>query len=50
MVGRMCGLGTSLDREMWIREYGRVANMADPFGDGFDLIEFSGPGHDNLTG
>jgi len=22
--------------------------MADPFGNGFDLIEFSGPGYDNV--
>jgi len=27
----------SLDREIQIREYGRMANMADPFGNGFDL-------------
>jgi hypothetical protein len=39
-----------LDCEIQIREYGRIANMADPFGDGFDLIEFSRPGHDNLKG
>jgi len=48
MVARLCGLGASLDREIQIREYGRMANMADPFGNGFDLIEFSGPGYDNL--
>ena len=48
MVGRLCNLGASLDREIQIREYGRIANMADPFGNGFDLIEFSGPGYDNL--
>jgi len=28
------------------KEYGRIAYMADPFGNGFDLIEFSGPGYD----
>ena len=48
MAARLCGLGASLDREVQIREYGRLANMADPFGNGFDLIEFSGPGYDNL--
>jgi hypothetical protein len=47
MVARLCGLGATLDREIQIREYGRMANMADPFGNGFDLIEFSGPGYDN---
>ena len=44
MVGRLCGLGAMLDREIQMREYGRMANMADPFGNGFDLIEFSGAG------
>jgi hypothetical protein len=45
IVGRLCGLGASLDREMQICEYRRMAKMADPFGNGFDLIEFSGPGY-----
>jgi predicted enzyme related to lactoylglutathione lyase len=48
MVARLCGLGASLDREVQSREYGRMANMSDPFGNGFDLIEFSGPGYDNV--
>lgn len=48
VVGRLCGLGGTLDREIQIREYGRIGNMADPFGNGFDLIEFSGPGYDNV--
>jgi hypothetical protein len=45
---RLRGLGATLDREIQIREYGRMANMGDPFGNGFDLIEFSGPGYDNI--
>jgi len=48
-VARLIGLGGSLDRAIQVREYGRMANMADPFGNGFDLIEFSGPGYDNLS-
>jgi predicted enzyme related to lactoylglutathione lyase len=48
VVGRLCGLGATLDREIQIREYGRIANMADPFGNGFDLIEFSGAGYDKV--
>jgi predicted enzyme related to lactoylglutathione lyase len=48
VVGRLCGFGASLDREIQIREYGRMANMADPFGNGFDLIECSGPGYHNV--
>jgi predicted enzyme related to lactoylglutathione lyase len=49
-VERLCRLGATLDREIQVREYGRMANMADPFGSGFDLIEFSGPGYDNVNG
>jgi predicted enzyme related to lactoylglutathione lyase len=49
-VARLCRLGATLDREIQIREYGRMANMADPFGNGFDLIEFSGPEYDNVNG
>ena len=32
-----------------LREYGRMANLADPFGNGFDLIEFSGSGYDGVS-
>ena len=49
MVSRLRGLGGSLDREIKEREYGRIANMADPFGNGFDLIEFSGSGYDGIA-
>lgn len=47
-VDRLIALGGTLDRDIAQREYGRIANMADPFGNGLDLIEFSGPGYDNL--
>jgi hypothetical protein len=30
-------------------KYGRIANMADPFRNGFDLIEFSGSGYDAVS-
>jgi len=46
---RLVALGASLDRPIQPREYGRMANMADPFGNGFDLIEFSGAGYDDLA-
>ena len=49
-VARLTALGASLDRAIQIREYGRMANMADPFGNGFDLIEFSGSGYDAISG
>ena len=49
MVAQLISLGASLDRDIKIREYGRIANMADPFGNGFDLIEFTGPGYDAVS-
>lgn len=48
-VARLSALGGSLDRGIKDREYGRIANMADPFGNGFDLIGFSGPGYDAVS-
>jgi len=48
-VSRLIALGGSLDRDVKLREYGRIANMADPFGNGFDLIEFSGSGYDAVA-
>ena len=47
-VARALELGASLDRDVQNREYGRIANMADPFGNGFDLIEFAFGGYDGL--
>jgi predicted enzyme related to lactoylglutathione lyase len=48
-VSRLIAIGGSLDREVKTREYGRIANMADPFGNGFDLIQFSGSGYDGVS-
>jgi predicted enzyme related to lactoylglutathione lyase len=48
-VARLTGLGATLDREIQQADYGRMANMADPFGNGFDLIEFSGSGYDGVS-
>jgi len=48
-VARLLALGGSLDLEIRAREYGRIANMADPFGNGFDLIEFAGAGYDAVS-
>ena len=46
---RLVATGGTLDREVKRREYGRIANMADPFGNGFDLIEFAGAGYDAVS-
>jgi predicted enzyme related to lactoylglutathione lyase len=48
-VARLTVFGATLDRDIQEREYGRMANMADPFGNGFDLIEFSGSGYDAVS-
>jgi len=48
-VARLTGLGATLDRAIQNADYGRMANMADPFGNGVDLIEFSGSGYDAVS-
>jgi predicted enzyme related to lactoylglutathione lyase len=48
-VARLMGFGATLDRPVQNAEYGRMANLADPFGNGFDLIEFSGSGYDAVS-
>ena len=47
-VARALELGASLERGVQNREYGRIANMADPFGNGFGPIEFVLDGYDRL--
>jgi predicted enzyme related to lactoylglutathione lyase len=48
-VRRLTGLDARLDRAVQQREYGRMANIADPFGNRFDLIEFAGAGYDGVS-
>lgn len=36
---------TQVRREKW----GKIAGFADPFGHGFDIIEFTGRGYDEIT-
>ncbi|MCI0557260.1 MAG: hypothetical protein MN733_02105, partial [Nitrososphaera sp.] len=40
--------GASLEGDIQVREWGRMANMADPFGNGFDLIELGPDGYEKL--
>ena len=42
------GAGAVLDRPLQTREWGRMANMTDPFGNSFDLIEFAPGGYENI--
>ena len=41
--------GAVLDRPLQEREWGRMANMTDPFSNSFDLIEFAPGGYDNIV-
>ena len=47
-VQRLVGLGATLERPVQERRWGRMANLADPFGHGFDLLQFRGRGYDEL--
>jgi catechol 2,3-dioxygenase-like lactoylglutathione lyase family enzyme len=48
VVNKLISLGATLERPIQQRRWGRMANMADPFGHGFDLLEFTGRGYDEL--
>jgi predicted enzyme related to lactoylglutathione lyase len=45
---RALQVGAVLEREVQRAAWGRMANLADPFGHGVCLIEFSGRGYDEL--
>ena len=47
-VQKLVSTGAALERPIQERRWGRMANMADPFGHGFDLLEFKGRGYDEL--
>ena len=48
-IERAQAAGVLLDREVQTRKYGRLANLADPFGNGFCLLEMRGRGYDELV-
>jgi predicted enzyme related to lactoylglutathione lyase len=48
-VERATHAGATLDREVQDRPWGRMANMADPFGNGFCLLELRGRGYDEIA-
>ena len=48
-LARAQGAGASLEGEVNIHRWGRIAAMADPFGNGFCLIEFLGRGYDEIA-
>lgn len=41
--------GASLEKPAASRSWGRIAMLADPFGNGFCLIQFSGRGYDAIA-
>jgi predicted enzyme related to lactoylglutathione lyase len=45
-VERAVAAGGALDRDIVDHRYWRMANLADPFGNGVDLIEFVDGGYD----
>jgi predicted enzyme related to lactoylglutathione lyase len=48
-VKRALRAGATLDREVQDRPYGRMANLADPFGNGLCVIEMNSRGYDALV-
>jgi catechol 2,3-dioxygenase-like lactoylglutathione lyase family enzyme len=47
-VQRLLTAGAMLERPVQERRWGRMANLADPFGHGLDLLEFKGRGYDEI--
>ena len=48
VVQKLVSAGATLERPIQERRWGRMANLADPFGHGLDLLEFKGRGYDEL--
>lgn len=48
-VDQVLRAGANLDRPMQSHQWGHVAMMSDPFGNGFCLIEFIGRGYDEIA-
>ena len=48
-IQRALDAGASQERDVTTHAYGKLALMADPFGNGFCLLEFTGRGYDEIT-
>jgi catechol 2,3-dioxygenase-like lactoylglutathione lyase family enzyme len=48
-LARALAAGAKLERDATTHAYGKLALLADPFGHGFCLIEFSARGYDAIT-
>lgn len=48
-VARAKAAGASVEGEPETHAWGRIALLADPFGNGFCLVQFTGRGYDEIT-
>jgi predicted enzyme related to lactoylglutathione lyase len=48
-VQRARAAGATLEGEMKQKKWGRLALLADPFGNGFCLLQFTGRGYDEIV-
>ena len=48
-IERAFAAGAKLERDVTSHAYGKLALLADPFGNGFCLIEFTGRGYDEIV-
>ena len=46
---RALAAGATLERDVTTHAYGKLALFADPFGNGFCLLQFTGRGYDEIT-
>ena len=49
-VRQALGAGAKLDQDPAAREWGRIAILSDPFGNGLCLLEMRGRGYDEMLG
>lgn len=48
-ISRATAAGATLERDAETHAWGRIALMADPFGNGFCLLQFTGRGYDEIA-
>ena len=48
-IARALAAGAKLERDVTTHAYGKLALLADPFGNGFCLLEFTGRGYDEIA-
>jgi predicted enzyme related to lactoylglutathione lyase len=48
-VARARAAGAAMEKDIETKAWGRIAVFADPFGNGFCLLEFLGRGYDEIT-